>query len=89
MQDNILRTILPHHGIVFLPLSEPSSDRTGASPCRDAKIAGAIGQLKDCIRYSFASEWGTEMQNAFLGNLVDILSSFNALRVRTPLATTP
>ncbi|KAF8629399.1 hypothetical protein AX15_003454 [Amanita polypyramis BW_CC] len=74
MHDRLLPSLLPHFGIVYLPLSIPlaPANITYKGTKNGGKGLFTEGR-KDCIRYPFRESEGRALETAFLGGLVRLL----------------
>ncbi|KAK2464296.1 hypothetical protein APHAL10511_003753 [Amanita phalloides] len=86
MHDKLLSILLPHVGIVYLPLSFP------LAPANVTYKGTKRGQKnlfeeerKECIRYPFEEPEGRALEAAFLGGLVKILEQYSTCAISDAL----
>jgi hypothetical protein len=68
MQNRLMRDILPHFGIVFLPLSHPAKPRSISRGKVDTYHERS--PAKDCLTYPFYTTGAKAMETIFLGSLI-------------------
>lgn len=75
MQDRLLPNILPHFGIVYLPLAIPLAPPNITYKGRKKEGKNMFGQeeRKDCLSYPLGVPEGRALEVAFLGGLVRFL----------------
>ncbi len=74
MHDNLLPNLLPHFGIVYLPLSFPLAPANVSYKGTGEGVRNLFDEeRKECIRYPFHIPESKALETAFLGGLVELL----------------
>ena len=74
MHNKLLPDLLPHFGIVYLPLSFPLAPANMSyKGGREDRKGIFEEERKECIRYPFQEPEGKALETAFLGGLVKLL----------------
>jgi hypothetical protein len=74
MHDRLLSSILPHFGVVYLPLTIPLAPANITYKGTTEAQKELFGEArKDCLRYPPGEPEGKALGTAFLGGLVRLL----------------
>lgn len=74
MQNHILQALLPHYGVLFVPMFVPGPVR----PIEDLGYSKSIAGRRDCLRYEFGSILEEIMRSSLLRGMSFVMEGIAA-----------